>query len=82
MPDIKITKQCPRCDSDLIIRINKESQIQFVGCSQWPQCEYTTEIPESLRLRLMGAETLPGFSDSDLVAEAEMDSKPLGGGVE
>lgn len=62
-----ILKNCPAClelgmpDIPLVERANKSSGGHFLGCSRWPDCAHTEEIPESVRMRRMGAETLPGF---------------------
>lgn len=53
-----IDKPCPDCGSGLIIRENRENGSQFIGCMGWPNCTHTEAIPETLRMRLMGAPTL------------------------
>ncbi len=57
----KTTKICPECGHDLVIRKNKATKEQFLGCSQWPECTHTEPLPEDVMLRLRGAKTLPGF---------------------
>ncbi len=53
---------CPECGRALIVRTNRQDNTQFLGCSRYPACTYTQdELPESVRLRLSGAEMLPGF---------------------
>lgn len=53
-----IDKPCPDCGGGLIIRENRENGSQFIGCMSWPTCTHTEPIPETLRMRLMGAPTL------------------------
>ena len=33
---------CPTCGKDLVLRINKANQNQFLGCKGYPNCRYTT----------------------------------------
>lgn len=49
-PDIQTGRYCPRCGSELLIRLARRGPNagnQFVGCSAFPQCRYA----ESLSLR-------------------------------
>lgn len=55
-----IEKRCPECGAGLVVRTNRENDSQFIGCMAWPNCTHTEAIPESLRMRLMGA---PGLFD-------------------
>ncbi|MCB8942522.1 MAG: cold shock domain-containing protein [Ardenticatenaceae bacterium] len=50
--------ECPECERDLVIRQNQTTHNYFIGCSQWPACEYTAKLPESLRMELLDAPTL------------------------
>lgn len=59
-----IDKPCPDCGAGLIIRENRENGSQFIGCMSWPNCTHTEAIPETLRMRLMGAPTL--FDEDEL----------------
>jgi ssDNA-binding Zn-finger/Zn-ribbon topoisomerase 1 len=62
---------CPECESDLVIRQNQTTLNYFIGCSQWPACEYTAKLPESLRMELLGAPTLfPLDKEEDGTAES------------
>jgi ssDNA-binding Zn-finger/Zn-ribbon topoisomerase 1 len=46
---------CPDCgDAKLIVRTNRLSGHQFLGCPRWPECEYTREIPEAWLMRAAG----------------------------
>lgn len=58
-----ITKACPGCGPTvrLVIRINRQTGHEFLGCPRWPGCGYTEPLPESIRLRRAGARELPGF---------------------
>ena len=38
---VKTGARCPRCDGELIERVNKKRKV-FYGCSNYPQCKYTT----------------------------------------
>jgi ssDNA-binding Zn-finger/Zn-ribbon topoisomerase 1 len=60
MPTIE--KRCPDCGRELVIRTNRYTGHQFIGCTGYPaNCAWTDELPESLKLRLAGAPTLPGM---------------------
>lgn len=56
-----IIKRCPDCGWDLVLRTNSENGSEFLGCRQWPLCKHTESVPESYRMRLAGAELLPGM---------------------
>jgi ssDNA-binding Zn-finger/Zn-ribbon topoisomerase 1 len=51
---------CPDClrAPRLIVRTNRETQCQFLGCSNFPDCRYTCEIPQSMVMRALGQPTL------------------------
>ena len=59
----EIAKTCPKCGpSDrLVIRVNQSTRQQFLGCFNWPKCEYTEPLPVDLELRLLGAAEMLGF---------------------
>ena len=58
---------CPWCKNEgrgavkLVIRTNRQSGNQFLGCPNWRRCEYTQPIPESIRMEAIGASRLPGM---------------------
>lgn len=54
-------KVCPKCGWDMLVRVNRETGTEFLGCGRWPECQYTEPMPESYKLRRMGAVELPGF---------------------
>jgi len=56
----KKTKQaCPECGAVMVIRQNKYDRTFFLGCHAYPACKQTMEIPETLRLELLGFKPLP-----------------------
>ncbi len=57
----KVVKPCLECGQLLVVRRNRESGDDFLGCSQYPRCDHTQPLPEDVRMRLQGAATLPGF---------------------
>lgn len=57
----KIQKVCPECGWPLVVRRNRHTDSEFLGCSQFPECRYTEGIPEWIRLVAQGAAQLPGF---------------------
>ena len=56
----KVAKDCPHCKRfgrgqvKLIVRTNRQNTSQFLGCPNWPMCEYTEAIPESMMMELLG----------------------------
>lgn len=51
---------CPECGSGtkLVVRTNRKQDHQFLGCPNWPECNHTQSIPESVRMRLAGQQSL------------------------
>lgn len=47
---------CPKCGpaSRLVVRTRKDGKGQFLGCPNWPECDHTAEIPESIKMRAAG----------------------------
>lgn len=60
-----LEKRCPRCSAVMVVRTNKASGQEFLGCSRWPECDHTEELPESYRMLREGHEMLPGFGETD-----------------
>lgn len=56
----EVDLRCPRCAADTRLRIktNRTNGSQFLGCPNYPRCDYTREIPESLKMELRGARRL------------------------
>jgi hypothetical protein len=43
-------EECPECESKLVIRINKKTNVEFVGCSKFPLCKFSAELdPDYLK---------------------------------
>ena len=59
----KVSRDCPKCGtgSKLMVRTNRANGSQFLGCPNWPTCNYTEPIPESVMMELAGAQRMPGF---------------------
>ena len=53
---------CPYCGPAvmLVVRENRESGKQFLGCPSWPACGYARPIPEEWVMRASGQ---PGLFD-------------------
>lgn len=47
---------CQKCDdgTTLIVKTNRQNDNQFLGCPNWPECDYTRSIPEEWRMREAG----------------------------
>lgn len=52
-------RKCPECGGRLLIRENRHTGHQFLGCEFYPECNGTMEIPEEMRMKLSGAPELP-----------------------
>jgi len=49
---------CPKCGARLLVKENRYSGRQFLGCPRWPDCDHTQEIPESMIMRATGQREL------------------------
>jgi hypothetical protein len=64
MPDIQPGKEvgviCPECSADtrMVIRRNKKNGTLFLGCPNWPKCQYTSPIPEHIKMEAAGQPSL------------------------
>ena len=52
----RVEKSCPECGVGhrLIVRQNSHTLDYFLGCSNYPKCKYTEEIPEAWLMREQG----------------------------
>lgn len=55
---------CPN-GHKMAIRSNKDDDSLFLGCTKFPECRETREIPTHILMELEGAEPLPGFEISE-----------------
>lgn len=51
---------CPRCGpaTFLVVKTNGETEEQFLGCPNYPECRHTRNIPEEWKMRLGGQKEL------------------------
>jgi len=59
---------CPECGQKLIIKTNRHTDHQFLGCPNFPECTYTRGIPEEWKMREQGQ---PGLFDEIETGKAE-----------
>lgn len=45
----------------MIVKESSINGMQFLGCPNYPNCRYTEEITEDIKLELAGFQRLPGF---------------------
>jgi ssDNA-binding Zn-finger/Zn-ribbon topoisomerase 1 len=45
---------CPGCGAVMRYRRNRENGSYFLGCGDYPNCTCTMEIPETLKMDLLG----------------------------
>ena len=70
-------RECPRCRSRLaadpewrgrvgtvVERVNRATDVPFLGCSRWPDCEWTMPLPAAEVMRRAGNAELPGMGDA------------------
>lgn len=53
-----VKKFCPLCGQPLVVRTNENVGIDFLGCSQYPECHHTEPLPIDIEMRRQG---MPGF---------------------
>ena len=58
---VKVT--CPKCGAPMVARSNRNTGGEFLGCSQYPNCRETKEMPTYVKLIRQGASQLPGMGD-------------------
>lgn len=51
---------CPQCNPPrkLIVKTNRHTDHQFLGCPNYPECNYTRGIPEEWIMRASGQPSL------------------------
>jgi ssDNA-binding Zn-finger/Zn-ribbon topoisomerase 1 len=56
-------RKCPRdgCPGRLVVRTNSRDNSVFLGCSEYPRCDYTEPLPQDQVMKAIGAPTLPGM---------------------
>ena len=52
---------CPRCGQRMVQRTNRDTDEPFLGCSAWPDCAHSQDLPADMELGRQGADRLPGF---------------------
>jgi DNA topoisomerase-1 len=71
-----VGRPCPQCGKPLIYRTSKRTGIQFIGCSNFPQCKYA-EFPNSPK-RVVLDEKCP-LCGKNLVERANRRGQPFVG---
>src|SRR3989344_2947263 len=54
----KMDEQCPKCGKDLSIRLGKRGR--FIGCTAYPECDYTRNLAENEAQAKADAELVAG----------------------
>lgn len=52
---------CTACGKPMVMRKNKATGGEFLGCSGWPECTETQPVPAYIHMQRQGADPLPGF---------------------
>jgi ssDNA-binding Zn-finger/Zn-ribbon topoisomerase 1 len=58
---------CPECGvgSSMVIRQNGDTLEFFIGCSNYPRCKHSQNLPEHLRLEALGQRSLFDADEDD-----------------
>jgi ssDNA-binding Zn-finger/Zn-ribbon topoisomerase 1 len=59
--NVKLKYCCNECAAPMKIKFNHDNGHFFLGCSNFPTCMHAEEIPESLRMELLGQQKLSGL---------------------
>ena len=56
-------KACPKCGpaTRLVIQTNSLTNAKFLGCSEYPKCKYTEQLPADIEMKSTGALPMPGL---------------------
>jgi len=67
---------CPECTPPrkLIVKTNRNNGNQFLGCPNYPDCNYTRGIPEAWIMRANGQ---PSLFDWDTAIAKDLGPQPL-----
>jgi len=49
---------CPECGGKMLVKENRHTGHQFLGCPRWPDCNHTEKIPESMIMKATGQKEL------------------------
>jgi DNA topoisomerase-1 len=75
-----IDEKCPKCNKDLSIRLGKRGR--FIGCTAYPECDYTRNLQEDRETSLLPPEVVEGRTcpkcDSELVVKQGRFGKFIG----
>ncbi len=59
--ELTITKPCPRCGNDLTVRVDGETGVEVLGCTEHLDCQHTEPLPMSIVVERQGAARLEGL---------------------
>lgn len=54
----KTAESCEVCGAVLVVRMNRQNESFFLGCNRYPDCRFTKEISETMRLTMMGVKPM------------------------
>jgi ssDNA-binding Zn-finger/Zn-ribbon topoisomerase 1 len=51
---------CPKCGvaTKLVVRMNKKKKTKFLGCPNWPECDWTQNVPDHIWMEASGQSSL------------------------
>ena len=50
----KILGKCPKCGSNLVLRVSRKSKKQFVACSNYPKCKVSYPLYQNVKVEPTG----------------------------
>lgn len=62
-PGPRLTVACSECGRPMVERTNRQNGSTFLGCSSYPDCTSTQDVPAYLHQLRAGAAPLPGMED-------------------
>lgn len=63
-----LVADCPVCGSDLLVRYRRRDRSRFIGCSAYPDCDYTAPFDDVIQRLGARAAQAHGHVDADVLA--------------
>lgn len=60
-------KACPKCGGDLVLRTNKKTNQQFMGCANFPECDFTCSPYNAVIKNVFGGYTDDRYPEFEII---------------
>lgn len=60
-------KACPKCGGDLVLRTNKKTNQQFMGCANFPECDFTCSPYDAEVKNVFGGYTNDRYPGTEII---------------